>query len=311
MPASKDIYKPTDWKAYNDSLCLRGSLTLWLEDSVYREWRDLSTRGISVGEKHYPDIVILTCLTLKQVYGLKFRQCTGFVRSLFALMGLGKLPIPNYSTLSRRSGGISVPFAPAKSGEPLHIAVDSTGLKVFGEGEWKVRKHGASKRRTWRKLHLGIDTSTQQIVSCILTENSVDDAEVGKQIAEGLGGQLGDFHGDGAYDRGKCREAVRNSGGRSVVPPRRDAKKSKGDKPWKKERDKDIERIEQVGRKEWKIENGYHRRSLSEVAMYRYKTILGGSLNARKFESQVTEVKVGAHILNTFNRCGMPNSVKI
>lgn len=311
MPESKDIYKPRNWKAYNESLCRRGSLTLWLSDRVYRHWRDITNQSKVVGEKHYPDLIIELCLTIKQVYHLPLRQSTGFLQSIFSLMGLSDLVVPNYSTLSRRSAGLPVKIREQSPNRKIHIAVDSTGLKVYGEGEWKVRKHGVSKRRTWRKLHLGIDVDTQQIVSCVLTDNSIDDAEKASELLEQLETPLGNFYGDGAYDKKKCRKAVHQSGGKIIVPPPKNAVIHENEPAELISRNRDVERIEQIGRAEWKVEAGYHKRSLSEVAMHRYKSSIGNTLSTRKFENQVTEAKIGCHILNVFNGCGMPNSVKI
>ncbi|UZR99609.1 IS5 family transposase [Chondrinema litorale] len=311
MPACKDIYKPRNWKAYNASLCMRGSLTLWLSAGVYRDWCDISKQDKVVGEKHYSDLIIELCLTIRQVYRLPLRQCTGFLKSIFSLMGLSDLAVPNYSTLSRRASGLDLKLSGRPLDQKMNIAVDSTGLKVYGEGEWKVRKHGITKRRTWRKLHLGIDLKSQQIVACVLTDNSVDDAEAVSAVLAQVTAPLGKFYGDGAYDKKKCRRAIYKRGGDIIIPPAKNAVISKEKHPELISRNQAIERIEQIGRRAWKLEAGYHKRSLSEVAMHRYKGSISSGLNARKFENQVTEAKLGCHILNIFNRCGMPNSVKI
>lgn len=310
MPEAKDNYKPRDWKAYNASLCRRGSLVLWLEEGVYRHWRDISRLGKVVGEKQYSDLVIEFCLTIKQVYNLALRQCTGFIKSILALMGLSDLAVPDYSTLCRRASALKAEVSHRPLGQKLHIAIDSTGLKVFGEGEWKVRKHGVSKRRTWRKLHLSVDVDSQEIVSCELTENSVDDAAMTEPLLNKMAGQVEAFYGDGAYDKKKARKVVIRTGAKAIVPPPKNAVKSKGNVAELIERDQAIDRIGQMGRKKWKQEVGYHKRSLSETAMHRYKMILGNTLTARKMENQVTEVRVGCHILNVFRGCGMPNAVK-
>lgn len=310
MPATKDNYKPRNWKAYNESLCRRGSLVLWLEEGVYRQWRDISRRDKVVGEHQYPDLVVEFCLTIKQVYNLALRQCTGFIKSVFSLMGLSDLAVPDYSTLSRRSTSLKVKVSHRPLGQKLQLAVDSTGLKVFGEGEWKVRKHGVSKRRTWRELHLSLDVNSQEIVSCELTENSVDDAAMTEPLLREVVGKVKAFYGDGAYDKRKARKVVAKIGAKAVVPPPRNAVKSKGDVAELIERDQAIDRIEQIGRKGWKQEIGYHKRSLSETAMHRYKTTIGNTLMARKIENQITEVRVGCHILNVFRGCGMPNAIK-
>ena len=283
---------------------------LWLEERVYRHWRDVSQRDNIVGEKRYPDMVIEFCLTIKQVYDLALRQCTGFIRSIFALMGLSELTVPDYSTLSRRASALQVKVSHRPLGQKLHIAVDSTGLKVFGEGEWKVRKHGVSKRRTWRKLHLSVDVESQEIMSCALTENSVDDAAMTEPLLSEVEGRVEKFYGDGAYDKKKARRVAAKMGAKVLVPPPRNAVKRGDDLPEVVERNQAIDRIEQIGRKAWKQEVGYHKRSLSETAMYRYKMTIGNTLAARKIENQATEVRIGCHILNVWQGGGMPNAVK-
>lgn len=309
MPEKKDNYKPLDWEGYNASLCQRGSLTLWLEEGVYRQWRDACQHGKVVGQKFYPDVVITLCLTIKQVYHLALRQSTGFIASIFSLMGLTDLVVPDYSTLCRRGAALSIKVNRRLAGKKLHIAVDSTGLKVFGEGEWKVRKHGAGKHRTWRKLHLSIDVANQKILSCELSKNSVDDAAMVEELLGPVAGKVEKCYADGAYDSKKARKAIRQAGGKAVVPPPKNAVKSKEDRPELKERDQALERIADLGRKEWKKQSGYHKRSLAETAMYRYKTIIGDTLSARKIENQLTEVRIGCHILNRFQAIGLAKSV--
>lgn len=313
MSNNKDTYKVVNWKSYNKSLCDRGSLTIWLDDNLCRDWQSLSETKKVVGEQYYPDYLIELCLTLGKLYKLKLRQSTGFIKSIFSLMGFEDMSIPNYSTLSRRGSGLRVNLEGHSSGKHVDLAVDSTGLKVFGEGEWKVRKHGPSKRRTWRKLHLGIDVATGQILSAKLTENCVDDAQVTADLLEDLDTALRNFYGDGAYDAIKSRKAVKKKGGYNIVPPPRNAVKSKKKTSSQEiqERDEAVERIGLIGRKEWKEEVGYHKRSLSEVAMHRYKMINGDNLNARTFDNQKTEAMIGIKILNVFNRRGTPNAVKI
>ena len=143
-----------------------------------------------------------------------------------------------------------------------------------------------------------------------LVENSVDDAAMTEPLLREVTGKVETFYGDGAYDKRKARKAVAKTGAKAVVPPPKNAVKSKGDVAELIERDQAIDRIEQMGRTEWKQEIGYHKRSLSETAMHRYKMTIGNTLAARKIENQMTEVRVGCHILNVFRGCGMPNAVK-
>lgn len=148
IPA-KDKYKVKNWKAYNKRLVPRGSLSIWLEDSVLRQWREIAQEKKVVGECLYPDSVRQCCLLLGQVYHQPLRQTTGFVASLLTLLGHAAYAVPDYSTLCRRQHCLPVEVSKALSSlRKVAIAIDSTGLKVYGEGEWKVRKHGASKRRT-------------------------------------------------------------------------------------------------------------------------------------------------------------------
>ena len=307
----KSKYKVKNWRSYNKALCQRGSITLWICPALLMRWKQIDPKHKEVGVLLYCDGIIEACLTIGKVYKLPLRQTTGLISSILNMAHLGDLSVPDYSTLSRRSSGISIALSNTV-GSHIHIAVDSTGLKVYGEGEWKVRKHGYSKHRTWRKLHIGIDVASQQVVAVDLTENCVDDAEVvNRGLLSAYKGRLGNFHADGAYDKFKCRKQIKELGGASVIPPPGNAVKSESEQAALLERNRAIERIEEVGRRQWKQEVGYHRRSLVEVAMYRYKTILGDKLAARRMDNQSAEAKIGCHILNVFNSCGMPLSYKV
>lgn len=312
---AKDKYKIVNWKAYNASLCRRGDISLWIDESVLREWRDIDLSKKVVGEKHYPDRVILACLVLSMQYHLPLRQTSGFVKSLLKILGHGAYAVPDYTTLCRRQNELPVEVSKRwQSGEKIAIAIDSTGLKVYGEGEWKVRKHGVSKRRTWRKLHIGIDLDTQEIVSVELTANGEDDAAVATKMLKEKVEKVKSFHGDGAYDDFSFRKTLGNV--KQIIPPPKDAIVHKGTKkaPLKEyliQRNEAVEFIEGHDRKQWKIEKGYHRRSLNETVMFRYKTTFGGEMRARKRENQSTEVKIKCKILNIYKDVGMPISYKV
>lgn len=268
-----------------------------------------------MGDQLYADCIIQCCLLLGQVYRQPLRQTTGFVTSLLALLGRGDYAVPDYSTLSRRQGCLPVEVSRALSGQrKVNLALDSTGLKVYGEGEWKVRKHGAGKRRTWRKLHIGIDVDTQEIVCVELTGNGADDAQVATDMLEGKTGSLSSFRGDGAYDDFKLREAL-GSGVRNIIPPPKDAVVRQGTKKkplpdYLKQRNQAVECISRQGRKAWKVQEGYHKRSLNEVAMFRYKTAFTANMKARKMENQKIEVQLKCRVLNIFRQQGMPVAYK-
>lgn len=312
---TKDSYKISNWKAYNESLCKRGSLTLWIEESVLREWKQVSNDKKVVGEKLYPDSIIQCCLLLGKVYHQPLRQTTGFVESLLVMIGCKDFQVPDYSTLCRRQSCLSVEVSRAwESGKKIDIAIDSTGLKVYGEGEWKVRKYGASKRRTWRKLHIGIDIDTQEIVCVELTTNAEDDAAVAGRLLKDKTTKLNSFRGDGGYDDFSFREILGKEV-KQIIPPPIDAVVHEGTKKkptaaYLKQGNEAVTWIKTHDRKAWKIKEGYHRRSLNEVAMFRYKTAFTASMSARKMENQKREVALKCKILNIFNKQGMPLAYK-
>jgi hypothetical protein len=269
-----------------------------------------------VGERQYPDSVIKFILTVGCIYRLPLRQCIGLVRDLLAMRGIGHLPIPNYSTLSRRQEFLSVQVSTRlQDGRPLDISIDSTGIKVYGEGEWKVRCHGYSKRRTWMKLHVVIDVDTQEIVLVDLTDNSKHDADAGAEMLKGNLENVKECLGDGAYDKFAFRKVL----GQEIVqviPPPKNAVASGPDKEGKQaghleQRDDAILQISIKERGKWKQFVGYHRRSRNEVAMYRFKATFGDRFKARRFDNQVVEVKLKSVILNNNRAMGMPKSKKV
>ena len=315
IPA-KYSYKIKNWKAYTKSLVERGSISIWLEDAVLRSWRDIDVTKIVVGEQLYPDAVIQCCLVLGIVYHQALRQTTGFVASLLKMLGHGAYQIPDYTTLCRRQSCLSVAVSKALTGtSKLDIAIDSTGLKVFGEGEWKVRKHGASKRRTWRKLTIAIDVATQEIVSVALTTNAEDDATAACSMLQGKVDKLESVRGDGGYDKFQFRELLGNQV-KQIIPPPSNAVVHTGTKKkplaaYLLQRNEAVAFIEGHDRKAWKIKEGYHRRSLNEVAMFRYKTSFSANMSARNMESQKTEVALKCKILNRYRQQGMPLAYKV
>ena len=311
----KDKYKIRNWKAYNKSLQQRGSVSIWIEESLLREWKGIKGDKKVVAEKLYPDSIIECCLLLGKVYHQPLRQTQGFVNSLLVLMGHKDFQVPDYTTLCRRQGCLCVEVSKAlQSGKKIDVAIDSTGLKLYGEGEWKVRKHGATKRRTWRKLHIGIDVNTQEIVCVELTTNGEDDAAVAGRMLKEHTAKVNSFRGDGAYDDFSFREILGREV-KQIIPPPKDAvvqkaTKRKPAKEYLRQRDQAVEYINKEGRKEWKIKEGYHRRSLNEVVMFRYKTTFTASMRARKIDNQKREVALKCKILNLFHKQGMPLAYK-
>lgn len=326
----KATYKITNWKVYNAALVSRGSITIWITEEALELWNSTEkpAKGSKGGRpKTYSDIAITTSLTIRAVYHLNLRATEGFVSSVLTMMG-ATVKCPDFRTLSNRAKTLGITLSPAVKaalarGEALHIAVDSTGVKVYGEGEWKVRKHGWSKHRTWRKVHLGVSTSGPSkhlIAASEMTTNGVGDGDgqllpkLLDQLAEELPDTpLADLFGDGGYDTRGCYEVIAAKGAQAIIPPQKNAKiwLHGNTKAPRLARDENLRRIRQIGRKGWKEEIGYHARSLSETAMFRFKTIFGHGLSNRHFDTQKTQTKIQIGALNTMTLLGMPNTVRV
>ena len=221
---------------------------------------------------------------------LGFRQNQGLLGSMLVLLEVD-LTVPNYTTLCRRQKTLSVDLGVARPEQARHVVIDSTGLKVYGEGEWKVPQHGWSKRRTWRKLHLGLDERTGEVVATVLTDNATDDAAMVSALLDQVEGKIAPVGADGAYDKRKVYQELVQRKITPIIPPRRDAviwQHGNGKAP-PHPRDEALRYIRRHGRKKWKRDRGYHRRSKAENAMYRFKTIFGSSLWARTLENQQVE----------------------
>jgi hypothetical protein len=303
----KRRYRIRNWRDYNAALVRRGSLTLWVEQSAVNRWRDSAAPVRRGRRRFYSDLAIACALTLREVYSLPLRATQGLVSSVLRLLGADE-PAPHYSTLSRRAAALDVEL-PRRSRGPLHLAVDSTGVKLYGEGEWKVRLHGADKRRTWRKLHLLVDHRTQEAVACSMTEQYVLDRKELPGLLGQVEGQVAEVLGDGAYDFQGCYKAIHAAGARAVIPPKKRARVRGG--PEFRDRDAAVLRGREVGRDGWKREAGCHRRSLAETAMMRLKTIFSDKLKAREWRRQGAELRVRCVALNRMTALGMPQSYAI
>jgi hypothetical protein len=173
---AKQKFRITNWSTYNKALINRGSLTFWLDDEAIQAWYDSATPSSRGRPQRYSDLAITTVLVIKRVFRLTLRAAQGFIDSIFALMNV-PLRCPDYTSVSKRAKSVNVSFKTSTRGEIAHLVIDSTGLKVFGEGEWKVRKHGKERRRIWRKLHLAVDSNTHEVVCADLSLNNVTDSE--------------------------------------------------------------------------------------------------------------------------------------
>jgi hypothetical protein len=308
----KPSYRIRNWSEYDAALKQRGSLTFWIDEAVIDGWINAQKSGRRGASKHYSDGAIALMATVQSLFNLAGRQTEGFLESLFGLMGID-LPVPDHSTLSRRMGKVEVEMPVVPTTGAIHVVVDSTGVKVYGEGEWKVRQHGVDKRRTWRKLHVGVNEATGEVLAAVASTNNVSDDETLQDILDGIEQEIEQVSGDGAYDKRKCYGAISGRGAKATIPPRQDAVRweENSETGERHSRNQALERIEEVGRKQWKQESGYHRRSLAETTMFRFKTIFGGSLRRRRFDNQAVELFLKCAALNRMIQLGKPQSYKV
>jgi len=308
----KANYRVRNWKEYDAALKQRGSITFWVREEVIEQWRNEKKTATKGASNYYSDVAIATMGTVQSVFHLAGRQTEGFLESLFTLMGV-ELEVPDHSTVSRRLSKLSVELPVIPKDKAIHVVVDSTGVKVYGEGEWKVRTHGVGKRRTWRKLHLGVDEASGEIRSAVVSTNDLSDGDVLPDILDGIDDEIEQVSGDGAYDQHKCYEAIRRRQAKATIPPRKGAKiwRHGNSKALRHNRDENLRRIRKVGRKTWKHAHWLHRRSLAETTMFRFKMIFGGKLRSRKFENQAVELFLQCAALNRMIQVGKPASVRV
>ncbi|HXW53812.1 MAG TPA: IS5 family transposase [Myxococcota bacterium] len=314
---SKKNYRVRNWRQYNQALVKRGSLTLWFSQDTIEHWRCDAAESVH-GNQKYSNTVILCSLVVKQVYGLTLRATEGMMISVIDLLKLS-LPVPDYSTICRREKTLAVKLNVKPASGARHILIDSTGIRIFGEGEWKVLKHGLERHQVWRKLHIAMDADSQMILSLSMTNSSSQDGNVLPGLLDQIDGPIRQVTGDGAYDKKCCYHAAFKRKAKAVFPPqynaivqrnkykidaamlaRDEAIRYLGDGPAKQER-----------RAQWKEENDYHRRSLAETTMWRLKSIFGDELRAKTIENQVTELSIRCLVLNKMTELGLPKSVPI
>jgi IS5 family transposase len=309
---TKRTYRLRNWSQYNKALVQRGSLTIWVSEDVLSAWDNHGRTGQRGKPADYTDTAILCMATLGEVYRLPLRATEGLTRSLLRLLGM-ELSVPDYTTLCRRRRALEVELPRRRKGEPLHLVVDSTGIKVYGEGEWKVRQHGYSRRRTWRKLHLGADEATGELVAVVVTTNDFKDSQLLPDLLDQVEDELSQVSADGAYDSRHCYDALRERGARAAIPPQKRARiwQHGNTKAERHSRDENLRAIRRTGRAQWKRESGYHRRSLAETAVFRVKMIFGERVGARSFDGQAAQLLVRCQALNRMTHLGMPDSYAV
>jgi transposase len=251
-------------------------------------------------------------LALRAVFRLALRQTEGLIGSVLQLLGLD-LAVPDHSTLSRRAETLEVPKPRPSSRGPVHLLVDSTGLRLCGPGEWLIEKHGTQRRRSWRKLHIGVNAETGQILASALTPHDVEDGTQVEPLLDQIAGPLASFIGDGAYDQtgiystvGKCHPEAD-----VIVPPRSTAVPSDLAESEPTQRDRHLLSIAEHGRRGWQKKSGYNRRAVVESAISRLKRVIGTSLRSRTEPRRATEVAIAVHALNRMPELGRPKFVRI
>ena len=307
---SKKQYRIRNWPEYNKALVNRGSLTIWFDEKSIAEWHNTEQSGQRGRPQDYSDTAIICALTLRNLFRLPLRATQGLVMSLIEVLHL-PITAPTYSTLCRRQSSLTIPSYKNQNGEPIHLVIDASGIKIFGEGEWKMRQHGKEKRRTWKKLHIALNEKTQDIVMSVLSDAKVHDCEVIDILLPSDNELIiSQVTGDGAYDTYGCYAAAAKLGAKPCFPPRVTAARHKPTDEARRLRNCVVGHVRRKGLKNWKINNKYHRRSLAETAFSRLKKIFGSHAASRIFENQAIEMALRCHVLNKINQLGMPDSVR-
>ncbi len=306
-PNHKTQYRVTNWAEYDRGLVSRGSLTVWFTPAALATWK-ARKNGRRGGQRRYSDTAIKLALQLRLVFSLPWRQTEGLLGSLFTLLKI-ELDVPDHTTLSRRSRSLRIRLCARPRRGPIHLVIDATGLKVFGQGEWARAKHGSSGAHAgWRKLHLGVDDEGR-IITAELTDADVADASAFVGLLRKVRGRVTKVTADGAYDRRHVWELGAECGARVIIPPRRRAIMMRG--RGSKMRNRHLRRIQEVGRAHWRRESGQHQQAWAENSIGRFKRILGPQLRARCRQGQRVEALMGCVVLNRMLELGAPKSVPI
>ncbi|MFN8576605.1 MAG: IS5 family transposase [Candidatus Sericytochromatia bacterium] len=296
----KSRYIITNWSEYNKSLKNRGRFNFWFTEDIEKYWYD------ATGESYYSDIAIEFCLTIMSIYHLKLRSVQGFLESIFKISKI-YLEVPDYSTICRRRQKLNCNLGKVSSSDNIHVAVDSTGIKIYGECEWKVKMHDFSKRRTWRKLHIGVNESTGEILSTKVTSSSIVDSAMFEEVLSDIKSSIRCVSADKGYDKRKCYDILIEKGIKPIIDIVDNAVYWSINHP----RNENLYFIKTYDKETWKQNSEYHRRSISENVFFRYKTIFGESLKSRKFESQTNDIIIRCKMLNKMFQNCKPISVKI
>lgn len=302
-----------NWREYNQALVNRGSLTLWVEEETLAQWRHQPTeeqprcRG---AQRLYSDMAIMMMASLQQIYRLPLRATQGLLGSIFQMMQL-ELPLPHYSTLARRRRKLSIRLPRFSSSEPIHLLVDSTGIKVYGNGEWMRLKHHKgkpAKHRRWRRVHIAIDAETLSIVAAEVTDNDTSDGQMLPVLLDQTPVAIRQVTGDAGYDTKRCYTAIAKHRARAVIRPRKNAKiwQHGNHAGARLDRDENLRMIRKRGRKQWKRLSGYSTRALVETTMARLKMIFGDRVRSHHLDAQRAEILLRCVALERMTALGLP-----
>ncbi|MGI9449714.1 MAG: IS5 family transposase [Geminicoccaceae bacterium] len=314
----KARYGVKNWPEYEASLRRRGDLRIWIAGDVTDHWI-VPGKCTPKGDPVYTDLAIETVLTLRLVFHQPLRPTEGFVSSILAFMGLD-LPVPDHTTLSRRGGGLVRSRCVSPSKDSLDLVVDTTGLKIYGPGEWRQERFGERKtgklRQSWRKLHLGIDPDNGNIVASDLTDKDVGDVTVLPDLLDQVDGRIDKFLADGAYVGDPTYQLfVQRPQSlplpEVIVPPRGAGLGLAKTEDLLRQRNRHVRTIQDEGRMAWQKSSGYNRRALVEATMSRYKRIIGPGLRSRNPAAQKNEAMMSVDVLNHMIKLGKPVTERI
>lgn len=287
-----------NWRKYNPSLVQRGSLTFFADPNWIRSLRNASKIQGKTGRPGFHPHLILYLLLMKLTYNLSYRACEGLGRSVLRQF---KIPVPSYSTICRRMRQLQDQLPKLSSRRPRIALIDASGFKVHGEGEWKVKVHGKSKRRLWVKVHLVVDNSSGEVVDLLVTSNTVSDINAGSQLLRRISGSVQEIYADGAYDGRRFRRLAYSRQIEPTIPPPKNAKLDKA--KYMESRNDALRLIhglggDKIARTLWSKLTGYCHRVKVESAFSRLKRLFGDRLFSRRFDAIAVEAWIKAFLSN-------------
>jgi hypothetical protein len=310
-PKYKIAYRVKNWREYDQALRDRADITVWISQDAIDAWTPPQT-GKRGAQPVYSEVAIETALALRLLFRLPLRQTEGFLHALLTLMDV-TLPCPDHTTLSRRHATVvirqQIDRAPQGA---IALIVDSSGLKVYGQGEWHSQKHGEKQHKRWKKLHIGVNTQGWIVASTVTASYAPDPSQVPALLSQ-VDYRIDRFIGDGIFDQAPVYTAIENHspGARVIIPPRKDAVLSPTATTAPTQRDQHLLAIEREGRFAWKRTSGYYAQAYAENVFARFKRTFGDRLRAKREASQEREAALACQLLNRMRELGRPLSYAV